>query len=448
LAGLAGYASEKLGISPAWVCVASLVSAYTPAASLAWGYVDWLVILFGLACLLALDLWFSHGSRRLLWLAGIYAGLAFGAKYTAGVLVLGGIAAIFTSNPVFSQSERERGGFWIKLGQVFQFVVAFGLAALPWLLKNLLATGNPLYPFIFPAGAMDQLRLHLYQGGEPWGGWQDILLLPFRAALLGIEGSPGYSASIGPLLLGLGLAAWLGWSFLSAVQRKAVILASSFAVPGILIWIVAGRFSSYLLQSRLYFVFFPALAVLAGAGYAALSQVSLPGVRLGRIAGVLVAVVLLFNVWQIGMDALRIGAPQAALGLTAPDDYLAQNWGWYAPAMRAVRELPAGAKVLMLWEPRSLHCWPACEPDEVLDRWLRERYAESPGEPRSASQILHAWQQAGYTHLLFYRLGADFSRSQSLNYHPDDWQVLDKLLAQLHQIEDFGATYTLYSIPP
>jgi hypothetical protein len=295
---------------------------------------------------------------------------------------------------------------------------------------------------------MDRLRLDLYQGGLPWGNWQDVFLLPMRAVLLGVEGSPGYSASIGPLLFGLSLAAWLGWHALTPEQKRVASLATLVFCSGLLVWMVAGRFSSYLLQSRLYFALFPPLAVLAGAGYTALSQSALPGVRLGRIASVLVLLVLGLNVFELGIHTLNQGAFQHLLALRTSDAYLADNLGWYAPAMKELRELPADSRVLMLWETRSFYCWPACEPDETIDRWLRERYANGSASPRTLEEILHAWRQSGYTHLLFYRLGADFIRRQSTDYQPADWQALDDLLSRLSPVRDFGDAYTLYWLSP
>jgi hypothetical protein len=210
----------------------------------------------------------------------------------------------------------------------------------------------------------------------------------------------------------------------------------------------AGRFSSYLLQSRLYFAIFPYLAVLAGAGFAALSQSALPGVRLGRIASVLVLLVLGLHLFELGAHALNQGASRYLLALRTSEAYLADNLGWYSPAMKELRELPVGSRALMLWETRSFYCWPVCEPDETIDRWLRERYGDGSASPRTPEEILRAWKQAGYTHLLYYRLGADFIRSQSLDYQPADWQALDDLLARLSPVKDFGDAYTLYRLSP
>ena len=295
---------------------------------------------------------------------------------------------------------------------------------------------------------MSSLRLALYQGGEAWGNWLDFVILPVRATLFGIEGGPGYSASIGPLLIGLGLAAILIWRTPDERQRSLLRLSALVTLTGFLVWIVAGRFSLYLLQSRLYLSFFPALAVLAAAGYAGLSRLNLNGVRLGRVAGFLVLLVLGFTTFETGLQTTNQGAAKVILGLSTPSQYRADNLGWFEPAMQSLDQLPAGSRVLMLWEARSLYCLPVCEPDEIIDRWRRDRHEGGGPNPVSPEEIIQSWKAADYTHLLYYRLGADFIRSQSPNSQADDWNALEALLRQLHLIQNFGDTYLLYRIAP
>jgi hypothetical protein len=101
----------------------------------------------------------------------------------------------------------------------------------------------------------------------------------------------------------------------------------------------------------------------------------------------------------------------------------------------------------MLWEARSLYCLPGCAPDEILDRWLRERQPVS-GRLQSAEEIRRSWISQGYTHILFYKLGADFIREQSRAYLPADWQSLQEFLSRLPPGEDFGGAYYLYKLSP
>ncbi len=441
LLGLLGLTTDRLGVGPAWASLAALICGFTLSTGLAWGYNDWWVLLFGLGFLISLSLWLEDHSTGLLALAGLFAGIALSTKYTAGILLIcGGVVILWTWKSL---------GFGFRpLKSLFQFGLPAVLVVIPWLLKNWLATGNPFYPIVFPAGAMSSLRLALYQGGEVWGNWLDFVLLPVRSTLMGIEGGPGYNASIGPLLVGLGLAAVLSWPALDERQRLLVRLSTLVTLTGFLVWMVAGRFSSYLLQPRLYLSFFSALAVLAGAGYAGFSRLNLSGVRLGRVTGFLVLLVLGLNTFETGLQAIKQGAAKAVLGLSTPDQYLADNLGWFGPAMQSLNKLPVGSRVLMLWEARSLYCLPVCEPDEIIDRWLRDRYEGRSSTPASPEEILQSWKGTGYTHLLFHKLGADFIRSQSSSDQAGDWQALEALLRRLHLVQNIGDTYLLYRIAP
>jgi hypothetical protein len=439
LVGVCGLARQYFSPEAGIMAAVVLASGYSLAFGLASGYIDWLVILLGVSWLALLAQWAERRTFGTLMWAGIFAGLAFGTKYTAGVLLICGAAAI-------AWTERR------ALGRSFPSLFAYGSAALlacaPWLLKNWIAAGSPVYPLLFPAGAMTALRLELYQGGAPFGGWQDVILLPLRATFLGREGGPGYSASIGPLFFGLGLCALLAGHTLEERGRRLFSVAATAAAAGVLIWMILGRFSSYLLQARLYFAFFPALAVLAAVGFLGLQRAHLPGVRLGRLATALVVLVTVLNVFELGVQVVRMRALPAVLGLHSPIDYLGENLGQYVPAMQAVKALPAGTRTVLLWEPRSYYCRPACDPDEVLDRWMRARY-EGDAAGQSPDAIVAAWRAAGYTHLLFYRAGADFIREEArLPYTPEDWVVQAALLERLTAVQQFGDAYTLYALEP
>lgn len=441
LIGLVGYASERLGARFGWVSGAAIMSGSSLASALGWAYVDWVVILFGIAFLIALDQWLDGKDRRFLILAGLFAGLALATKYSAGVLVISGVVAVFWV-------QRKP----MKLRETLTLVILFGCAAasmtLAWWIKNLVATGNPFYPLFFPAGAMDRYRLSLWQGGVSFGNWLDIVFLPLRATVLGTEWLPGFNSSIGPLLFGLSAAAWLGWANLSQEDRRPVVSAALVALSGLVCWMVVARWTWQLLQSRLYFAFFPALAVLAGCGLKRLSQNTVAGLRLGWLAGGLVLFTLWLNVVDVGLHTLQLGSLQAVLGMQPSEEYLADNLGWHAPAMQAVKALDSGGRVLMLWEVRSLYCWPKCVPDDMLDRWLSELHNHGEGEPRSIETILEGWRQAGFTHLLYYRAGAEFVRGGGGPYAPADWQALDELLAALPVVQDFGEAYSLYALEP
>lgn len=435
LVGLWGWVAERLGFRAAWVGVASLLCGYSLAALLAWAYVDWLALLFGWATLVWLERWRLAGEQRALLLAGIFTGLAMGVKYTSAILALVGVGVVAW------HALRRRQAF---LPAALRYGVAAVALSLAWFLKNWLTTSNPLYPFLFPSGAMTAQRLEVYQSVPPFGNWQDVLLLPVRAMYLGMEGAPGYMAAIGPLLLGLGALAWLGRGARSAVQQAGLENAAALALWGWAGWAVGNQFSGNLIQIRYYFTLFPAFAVLAAYGFWGAGRLSLPGVRVGRVLAVVVLLALGLNALEVTMNTVRQGAGAAALGLRTQAQFVADGLGWYEPAMRGVRELAPGSRVLMLYEPRSLYCLPVCEGDEILDRWKQDRTTWQDDK----TAILTDWRGQGYSHVLVYTAGVDFFRTAEDPHHPpEDFAALDDFLRSLQLEQDFGGVYDLYRLP-
>jgi hypothetical protein len=296
-----------------------------------------------------------------------------------------------------------------------------------------------LYPFFFPSGVVDQIRLELYRI-PPERNWQDVVLLPFRAAIIGMEGGPGYGASIGPSLLALSPLALLkkGRPFRLSDQAYWVL-----TIIGLLVWVVAAQLSGFLIQTRLYYVIFPGIALTAGLGFKQIGTARVGSVRVGMIVAALIILVMVLTLIQVCVQVIQADAGNYLTGRSNRDEFLEQNLGWYARAMQTVGDLPEGSQALMLWEPRSLYCLPKCVPDEIIDRWKHD--LEVYREPDA---ILERWRSLGYSHLLYYRLGADLVRGSDQRYAAGEWAALDGLLAKLPPPQDFGGAYLLYRLEP
>jgi hypothetical protein len=440
IAGLTIYISKRLGLTAAWVGSAAILSGYSTAASLAWGYVDWTALLFGTCFFITMDLWRRKRGDGLLYLAATFVGFAFGTKYSAGIFIPIGFFIILIKLYPYVKAV-----VWKNI--VFLCIVL--LTASPWLIKNLLATGNPIYPFLFPSGAMTPVRLDLYQVQSKWAGLVDIFFLPFRATIQGVEGGSGYGASIGPLLLIFGFLFWFGWSSRSKNERGTISTAYIVSGVGILIWIIAGQTASLLIQSRLYYSLFPALSVLAAAGFLSTQEIKFKRIRCDRLCSSIIIIVLGLNMIQIWINVVGQGSLTLLLGLQSNESFLTENLGWYQVAMQSINDLPSDKRILMLWEPRSLYCLPDCVPDEVLDRWLVDLYRYG-----NIDLILQSWREQGYTHVLLYRAGVNFLKNEQsiggdeARYRPEDWLALENLLDKLTPVDNFGQAYELYNLAP
>jgi hypothetical protein len=432
--GLLGLVGEYLGPRRGWVAVASLLAGTSLATSFGWGYVDWPSMLFALGMIYMLIEWSRREEENSLLLAGVFAGLAFGSKYSAGLMAPLGMAFILIKTR-------------FQFRRTIPFLLsAFALAS-PWLLKNFVATGNPFYPLLFAGGEMDVFRLEAYQGLPIQGNWLDRVFLPIRATFWGHEtghvgDAPGYEASIGPLLLSLGVFAGLNRAKLGSGSRQVLQVSTVIGVGGLIIWAVAGGMSGHLIRTHLYYSIFPSLAILSALGFAAMERIKMPGLRLGRVVGAMVMFTLILSATQIGLDLVNSGAGQHLLGQIEDQDYLEKNLGLYALVMHKVRnDLPTDSRVLMLWETRGYYCQPLCDSDEVVDRWLHD--LDSYGDPAA---VLGAWHKQGYTHMLYYRRAAEFIEEDSQHFNPLELSILKSVLAQLEVVENFNDEYVLYAL--
>lgn len=317
LVGLLGFVSRNLGIKNGWVALATIFSGYTLAISSFWGYIDWYGFLFGLGTLVCLYDWQKRDQLSSVILAGVFAGFGLSTKYTAGVLIIVGLLVILWRIVKFNfltrmrSIEEKNSAKSISIQTIKKGILFCSIATLvfsPWLIKNWLATRQPFYPFLFPYGSMDQFRLDFYQGLALWGNWWESTLLPLKATLEGVEGAPGYSASIGPLILCMAPLAFIGIKKRDQEQTSFISTAAIITVVGIIIWILIPRLAGLLIQTRLYFALFPALAVLAAAGFDFTSRLNFASVRVNKIFESIILLVLWMNVIQISQYIERTGA--------------------------------------------------------------------------------------------------------------------------------------------
>ncbi|MHB8135860.1 MAG: ArnT family glycosyltransferase [Anaerolineaceae bacterium] len=431
--GLFGFLKEKVNAKSSLVGVVCLFSGYTVVSSLSWGYVDWVGCLFGMGMTVCIIQVIDHYSKSLVFLSGIFAGLAFSTKYPAGVIFLCGF---FTLSLII---WRNKSNF---LQSIWRYFLGASLFAIPWLLKNLILTGNPVYPFFFPSGSMDLTRLGVYQGMEPYGDLFDLFLLPIRATIQGIDGTNGYSVSLGPLFLGFSILAFLGLEKLSRKKKTETLILGLLCFSGIFIWAVGNQISGFLIQTRFYFSLFPAFTILAAFGFENLENNMIGKKNLIILSRIAVVIVLFLNIFQITSDFVKKGTLTYLFNLENRQAYLERNLGWYALVMEDIQNLPSESRILSIFEPRGYECVPACDPDEILDQWKISYSKHSDND-----LILSDWKNAGYTHLLVYQEGIDFLKENPDPHHPiQELNQLQSFLATISIEKNFGGIYTLYRL--
>lgn len=138
-----GFAKSRWGIHSAITSAAILFLVPGVLILSTLTSVDLGVMFYSFLSFSALLSWFTSRQKSWFILAGIFCGLAVGTKYTAFVMTFGAILIILFIHEYFSAKK------WRFLKSI-RFLILFGAIvlcmALPWFIKNVTYTGNPLYP--------------------------------------------------------------------------------------------------------------------------------------------------------------------------------------------------------------------------------------------------------------------------------------------------------------
>lgn len=401
---------------------------------LGWPYIDGALLFYELAALCALLCWWNAAwQQRLGWLllTGVLLGLGLDTKYTA-VFALGGIACLALWRAWQRDGIRKAFGQTVLLG-----VAAFVIGS-PWLIRNLLLTRDPLFPYhlghLFPAGPLwdDGLSQRMTEGsGWGWAQVWRLLTLPLEVTLYGQQGAVEFDATLGPLLLlllPLGLLtvriafpkrqrqrqSVFGQPVLASdldtpasqaplwTERQIMGVFLAFAAFQMLCWDVELLSVHFARQSRLFFPLFAALTLPAGLVWMRVrfAPMSLPGLH--RLVSLVVALTLALTLLGQVDTVLGNSNTPYLLGLQSHQAYLSDHLDPYYAAMGAINALPDSAHVLFLWEVRSYYASPVhvVQPDPFLgifDYYVRH----CP----TAEQLAQCFRRAGFTHVLLYAQG-------------------------------------------
>jgi hypothetical protein len=412
---------------------AILFSAPTVAEWPAWGYVDFLTFAAMVAALTVLTTWRYEGGRRLLIVAGVTAGIAMGTKYTALSVPVGiGLAVL-----VFSPGPQR-----LRQGLLFGGVVALVFA--PWLLKNTLLTGNPVYPLLLETPTMDAWR-HLFYSRPDLisrDPWSMLGRLP-TAVLSGRYGAEYSDATLSPLWVLLPLVAGLAWRRMEPDPRRVSALLATVASGAYLVWIGLGQLSHFGALPRLFMPVFAPLIVLAVLGLASAGKLDGPSLRFSWMLRAVVGLVLTVAAGLVSLGFAQRQPLWYLAGTQTASAYQGHWQGWYQAAIEAVVALPADAQIEFLWEPRALACPDRCRGDVIADRWYHLRRTVG-----GADQILAYWRELGITHVLIYTGAAEYERTALTSLlTPEDWEVLTEMRARLQPVRAFGGAYDLYALP-
>ncbi|MBI5029615.1 MAG: glycosyltransferase family 39 protein [Chloroflexi bacterium] len=400
-----------------WLALALLVTVPSLMSVSTLAYNDVALAFYTLTALMLA--WRANSSKQLgdFALAGIFAGLAMGEKYTAVFVPLVLLVLIFRLD-----------------GRAIVAMIVFGVSAAvvasPWLIRNWIFVGNPVYPFVWGGVNWDSFRAEWYSrfGTGMMNEPLRLLIAPWEATVVGSEQATLYQATIGPLLLTLIPLSLLVRAPAAAITRWLWICAGLMY----LVWLVGVAQSALLWQTRLLFFAFPIFALLAALGFEQLEQLTLPQFSIQRFVTLVMSLVIGLSLFSYGLALIQSNPFRFLVGVQSREQYLASALGeYYSVAEFVNHQLPSDARVLFLWETRPYYFNCSVLEDAQLDRWphLRWRY-------HNIDAIVGYVRHEKYTHILLYRSGLDqvFQAGIDPVMREDAFALQDFLDRYAHQI--------------
>lgn len=330
---------------PAWLATFAavlLLTTPTVTALAASAYVDLGLLFYATVGLLGLLRWSETGRRSDFIAGALGAGCAASTKYNGFLLV----ALLSAVALLLSEGRGAR--------RAIRAAIAFGalslIPLLPWLLNNLAATGNPVYPvarqFLGGPPLLEKANdtVFLYRRVLYGESWIQVMTTPVRVFLTGREGDPArFDGVFNPLyLLGVLAALWPGAS------RRRVAFA------GLAVCFLWLEFFLQVFRSRYSIPVLVPLAVLLAETIDRWRQdrrLASPGVV------VLCAGALLFNVAHFVLFWQRIDPLAYVLERQSRTDYITRFVPEYPVTVYANSHLPREATVYLAFLGERAYYW-------------------------------------------------------------------------------------------
>jgi hypothetical protein len=332
LVGLAPFGRTLLGpVGPGMLAVLYL-SGRTIQWHLGLAYVEPIIGALVLGAVQALWNFSENGEGAELLVLAVAAGAACASKYTVWpfVVVLFAIATLIR----LPQGRRA------DLRRLAVMVGTCALLVAPWLIKNAVVTGNPIYPNAYGwfGGAwwsrIQEIQFQHEMGygrGAATSVWEYVRL-PWQLVsdpYTGMLGGASFSFSVMVLLLASMAFPWRRGDLRTTLR---VLSISAFVF-----WCLGSK------QTRYLVAFVPVMVLAAGTVLAPLRRVRV-GLASAAIAVVLIAVV------QIRLQPSP-AEPLLSVFQVSRDELLTRNLCWDLTAFLN-QVVPRGGKVLSFWENR------------------------------------------------------------------------------------------------
>jgi 4-amino-4-deoxy-L-arabinose transferase-like glycosyltransferase len=421
-AAIYGYLRRRTG-SMAWALLGGLLFLSLPVIvklSIT-VYVDLGLIYFSTASLLLLLCWAGEGGRRRhLVAAGVLCGLAMGTKYN-GLLTFFLLSCFVplvdmrrADSPASLDGEAAGSRKALRAVSAGVLFASVALAVFsPWMVRNALWTGNPVYPLydgLFrPTAATPPVAGSDAAGAEGDGGgggmnhlaarrvvygesFLETVTTPLRIFFQGQDDNPKYfDGRLNPCLLLLPPAVFIGTRKRTRRLRGEHALLAAFAG----LYLV---FAFVQTDMRIRYVapILGPLVILSVLGLRNLLELARSRLSSGASAGLAAAaavLILLPNMGYIFDLFAKVQPIDYLAGRVSRDEYIQRHRPEYAAFRYANQQLPANAKVLGVFLGNRRYY---CDRTLVFDGTL-EVAVKTAG---SARDVAARVREKGYSHIV------------------------------------------------
>ncbi|MBI5560638.1 MAG: glycosyltransferase family 39 protein [Deltaproteobacteria bacterium] len=434
LTGLAIYAYLKAGVNRTYALLGFLVFVSTPVvinlSRIA--YIDLGVTFFITLSLIGVLKWNEDGGKRWFFYSAAAAGFAIGSKPNALIsLFLVTLLLVYLSG-----KKKEMKARACVAGAVYSLLAVSVFA--PWLLRNYLWTGSPLYPLLksFTAAAVKGEGLHIGEGLPPVmkryllynESAVKILLAPFRIFFEGRDNSiEKFDGVLNPVFLFLVPLAFLRVRGLKDLKYLAAFSVMFFYIA----FFTADLVIRYILPVLPPLVISSAWGVKCGME------------RRGLRAVTVLSLVLLFsfNIVYLGGLYKNYRTLLYLSGKETRDGYLSRVLPDYSVTKYANENLPQSAKVLFLFSGDRGYYW-------QREYYYGDRFGGNlirmVKNSRTEDELKERFAGGGATHL--FMMDALFGKFVMDNFSLDEKRLLSGFF-KTHLVRLYGANgFSLYEI--
>lgn len=343
---------ERIGILSAaiFISIPGIMIASTLTS------IDLAVTFYSFMSLYSMFCWFKSPQKRWFIFSGVFCGFAVGIKYTAILVSFLTLEMILFIHLYFIKKKP----FLNVLKYCVYFVLIVLLSFSPWLIKNIIYTNNPLYPFSYSLFKSNGTELNDYNQvirriGNPvhhwfhafrhnesslWKGIKLFLSSPWRVTMT----TNGAAGKTGIIFL-------LGLPFIFLLRKVPLLIRHLlfFSASVFLVW-------TLLLPWMLRFAFpmFPALSIILAYTFVEL----LESYSFKKWIVVGISIILTYNLFLFFSEMISVVRPFPYLFANqSKEEFLVSHGVNYFPVIEwANNTIPKNSKILFIGELRGYYC--------------------------------------------------------------------------------------------